>query len=153
MTPAWPESRALRQLARITQSTVIRTAAGRGDEEGRWVRTVAVMYSLPHIYVSDILTNNSSGDVDNGPRGLCRVLSTWAEEQPDREGLLAWLLHLHAVVVTAVLSAFRHLLPIHQLLHLAGGIQGAWLVPVEGEESVSSEVTGLISQIWYNGTR
>lgn len=86
---------------------------------------VAAIYKLPYIcLLPDILTNNSSGDVNNGPRGVRRVFSTWAEEQLDGEGLSKRpLLHLHAVFVTAVPSAHGHLLPfhqLHQLLRLAG---------------------------------
>lgn len=103
--------------------------------------------TLVHIYqlitnvifshLQDELTNNSSRDIDNVPRGLCRDLSIWAEEQFGGEGLSEGpVLHLRAVVVTTVLCIYGHLLPfhqLHQLLCLAGRAQGAWLVPAEAE--------------------
>lgn len=92
-----------------------------------------LLYNL-HLFYPVILTNNSSGGVDDGPRGVCRALSTRGEEQLDGERLSERLLiQLHAGLVAAVPSTYGHLLPfhqLHQLLRLAGWTQVAWLVPV-----------------------
>lgn len=82
-----------------------------------------LLYNL-HLFYPVILTNNSSGGVDDGPRGVCRALSTRGEEQLDGKRLSERLLiQLHAGLVAAVPSTYGHLLPfhqLHQLLRLAG---------------------------------
>lgn len=146
MTPACPASSSVRQLARITHSIVMRTAAGtEGEKVARNSANNCMFVLFAYIrsvfsLLAGILTNDSSGGVDNGPGDLCWGLSAWAEEQLGGEGLSERpLLHLHAVFVTAVPPAYGHLLPshqLHQLLRLAGRTQGAWLVPVEGGRCV-----------------
>lgn len=124
-------------------STVIKSAAERQEGD------VTIVYlhlsadtsqqrALSLDSSQNTLTNNSSGSVDDVPRGLRRDLSTRVEEQLDGEGLAERTL-LRAGLVAAVTSTYGHLLPfhqLHQLLRLAGRTQGAWLVPVEGGKYV-----------------
>lgn len=72
----------------MTQSTVIRMAAGRqeGQKVTKRLWWQDALYNI-QLFYSVILTNNSSGGVDDGPGGLCWVLSTWREEQLGGEGL------------------------------------------------------------------
>lgn len=77
-TYTFPASSFVRQLARITLSMEIRMAAWRegGGDNVSYIyssSTTRPVFSLLH----DILTNNSSGSIDNVPRGLRWDLPTW----------------------------------------------------------------------------
>lgn len=139
-TFTFPSSSSVRQLARITHSMEIRVAAWREGEKESYSYLSTYRSQFISRLLHDLLTNNSSGDIDNVPRGVRWDLSTWAEEQLDCEGLSDWpLLHLCAILVATVPSVHGHLLPfhhLHQLLCLAGRIQGPWLVPVNGGKCI-----------------
>lgn len=140
-----PSNSSDRQLARIMHSMVIRMAAWTEGEEVRYGHSSAdrtqPIFSLLH----DTLTNNSSGSIDDVPRGLRWEFSTWEQEQLGCEGFSERpVLQLCAILVTTVSSVHSHLLPLHQLhqlLCLAGRIQGPWLVPVKGGKFLNIRVT------------
>lgn len=135
MTETFPFASSARPLARIMQSMVIRTAVRRERRMSNTYQLIRVNHefcSLLHY----VLTDNSCGSINYFPRGLSWDVPVRAEKQLEREGLSKrCLVHFSAVLVTAVPSIDGHLLSFHQfhqLLHLAGGVQGAGLVPVYG---------------------